>query len=70
MRDWYVKFIWLQLRPRQVIRLLRPLQRAASFDEDPLAVSSKILEFLFVAAPLKIVGGTGSPMRPIAVVDA
>lgn len=27
-------------------------------------------EFLFIAAPLKIVGGTGSPMRPIAVVDA
>jgi kynurenine formamidase len=26
-------------------------------------------EFLFVAAPLKIVGGTGSPMRPIAIVD-
>jgi kynurenine formamidase len=31
---------------------------------------SGIHEFLFVAAPLKIVGGTGSPMRPIAVVDA
>jgi len=27
-------------------------------------------EFLFVAAPLKIVGGTGSPIRPIAIVDA
>lgn len=27
-------------------------------------------EFLFVATPLKIVGGTGSPMRPIAVIDA
>lgn len=27
-------------------------------------------EFLFVAAPLRIVGGTGSPMRPIAIVDA
>jgi kynurenine formamidase len=29
-----------------------------------------IHEFLFAAAPLKIVGGTGSPMRPIAIVDA
>lgn len=28
-----------------------------------------VYEFLFVAAPLKIVGGTGSPMRPIAIVD-
>ncbi len=26
-------------------------------------------EFLFVAAPLKIVGGTGSPIRPLAVID-
>ena len=24
-------------------------------------------EFLFVAAPLKIVGGTGSPIRPLAL---
>jgi kynurenine formamidase len=24
-------------------------------------------EFLFVLAPLKIVGGTGSPVRPLAV---
>jgi kynurenine formamidase len=35
----------------------------------PLAVAD-VHEFLFVAAPLKIVGGTGSPMRPLAVVDA
>jgi len=27
-------------------------------------------EFLFVASPLKIVGGTGSPIRPLAIVDA
>ena len=26
-------------------------------------------EFLFVAAPLKIVGGTGSPVRPLAIID-
>ena len=26
-------------------------------------------EFLFIASPLKIVGGTGSPVRPIAVID-
>lgn len=26
-------------------------------------------EFLFIAAPLKITGATGSPMRPLAVVD-
>jgi len=30
----------------------------------------KIYEFLFVASPLKIRGGTGSPMRPCAVVPA
>ena len=28
-----------------------------------------IYEFAFVLAPLKIVGGTGSPVRPLAVVD-
>ena len=26
-----------------------------------------ISEFLFLAAPLKIAGGTGSPIRPLAV---
>jgi kynurenine formamidase len=30
--------------------------------------AQKIHEFLFVASPLKIRGGTGSPMRPFAVV--
>jgi kynurenine formamidase len=28
-----------------------------------------VREFLFVAAPLKIRGGTGSPIRPVALVD-
>ncbi len=28
-----------------------------------------VSEFLFVLAPLKIVGGTGSPVRPLAVVE-
>jgi kynurenine formamidase len=27
-------------------------------------------EFLFVLSPLKVVGGTGSPVRPLAVVSA
>jgi kynurenine formamidase len=27
-----------------------------------------VREFLFIAAPLKIRGGTGAPMRPLAVV--
>jgi kynurenine formamidase len=31
--------------------------------------SDKIFEFLFVAAPLKIVGATGSPLRPLALVE-
>jgi kynurenine formamidase len=26
-------------------------------------------EFVFILAPLKIVGGTGSPVRPLAVVE-
>lgn len=30
----------------------------------------KVREFLFIAAPLKIRGGTGSPIRPLAVVTA
>lgn len=29
-----------------------------------------VAEFTFVVAPLKIVGGTGSPIRPVALVDA
>ena len=29
---------------------------------------AKTYEFLFVALPLKIVGATGSPVRPIAIV--
>ncbi|MFV1998745.1 MAG: cyclase family protein [Acidimicrobiia bacterium] len=29
-----------------------------------------VTEFAFVVAPLKIVGGTGSPIRPVALVDA
>ena len=28
-----------------------------------------VYEFLFVLAPLKIVGGTGSPVRPLALVQ-
>jgi kynurenine formamidase len=28
----------------------------------------KVWEFLFIAQPLKIRGGTGSPMQPVAVV--
>ena len=27
----------------------------------------RIYEFVFVAAPLKIIGGTGSPIRPLAL---
>jgi len=27
----------------------------------------RVYEFLFVTAPLKIVGGTGSPIRPLAI---
>jgi kynurenine formamidase len=29
--------------------------------------AARVYEFLFVAAPLKIRGGTGSPIRPFAV---
>ena len=32
--------------------------------------AASVYEFTFVLAPLKIVGGTGSPVRPIAVVPA
>jgi kynurenine formamidase len=32
--------------------------------------ADRVAEFLFVLAPLKIVGGTGSPVRPLAVVAA
>jgi kynurenine formamidase len=32
--------------------------------------AAQVREFLFVMTPLKIVGGTGSPVRPIAVVPS
>lgn len=32
--------------------------------------ADQVDEFMFVLTPLKIVGGTGSPVRPIAVVEA
>jgi kynurenine formamidase len=32
--------------------------------------AARAYEFLFVLSPLKIVGGTGSPVRPLAVVSA
>lgn len=34
------------------------------------AAAEGLAEFLFVMAPLRIVGGTGSPIRPVAVVGA
>jgi len=34
------------------------------------ASEQRLTEFLFVMAPLRIVGGTGSPIRPVAVVSA
>jgi kynurenine formamidase len=30
----------------------------------------RVYEFVFAAAPLKIRGGTGSPIRPIAIASA
>ncbi len=34
------------------------------------AAAQGLTEFLFVMAPLRIVGGTGSPVRPLAVLEA
>lgn len=34
------------------------------------AAEQRLTEFLFVMAPLRIVGGTGSPIRPLAVLSA
>lgn len=34
------------------------------------AAEANLTEFLFVLAPLRIVGGTGSPVRPVAVVGS
>jgi kynurenine formamidase len=31
--------------------------------------NDKVTEFLFVALPLRITGGTGSPIRPVAVIE-
>ncbi len=32
--------------------------------------AARVHEFLFVLSPLKIIGGTGSPVRPLAVISA
>ena len=32
--------------------------------------AAKVKEFLFILAPLKLIGATGSPIRPLAIVDA
>jgi kynurenine formamidase len=34
------------------------------------ASAAGLTEFTFVMAPLRIVGGTGSPVRPLAAVSA
>ena len=34
------------------------------------AAAQGLTEFVFVLAPLRIVGGTGSPVRPVAAVSA
>ena len=36
------------------------------FDLDGLA-ADRVHEFLFVAAPLRITGGVGSPLNPLAI---
>jgi kynurenine formamidase len=36
-------------------------------DLAPECEAAKRWEFLFVAAPLRIVGGTGSPVNPVAI---
>jgi kynurenine formamidase len=40
-----------------------------AMDLDGLAAAG-VREFLFVASPLKLVGGTGSPVRPLAITTA
>jgi len=42
--------------------------RAADPDFEELA-AAKVYAFLFLAAPLKIRGGTGSPIRPLGVAE-
>jgi kynurenine formamidase len=32
--------------------------------------AARVFTFAFIAAPLKIQGGTGSPIRPLALVEA
>jgi hypothetical protein len=35
--------------------------------EVPIAMARNRWEFLFIAGPLRIPGGTGSPLNPIAI---
>lgn len=51
--------MWAPILTRSVIIEMLNLEELAA---------DRIYEFLFVAAPLKIRGGTGSPIRPLALV--
>jgi kynurenine formamidase len=48
------------LLPRKGIQLLEML----NLEE---IAKDRVYEFLFVALPLKIIGGTASPVRPVAI---
>ena len=52
--------------PERAAELSDSLSMAALLLLERLS-EAEISEFIFVAAPLKIVGGTGSPIRPVAI---
>lgn len=57
------------LPAHRVLLVERGVHIIETLDLEALA-GSGAREFLFICSPLKIVGGTGSPVRPLAVVPA
>ena len=57
-------------RPAHTVLLFKhAIHIIEMLDLEELA-AEKVKEFLFILAPLKLVGATGSPVRPLAVVEA
>ncbi len=54
------------LPAHRLLLVERGVHIVENVDMEALA-AAKIYEFLFTVAPLKIVGGTGSPVRPLAI---
>ena len=59
-----------QARPAHTVLLFKNAIHIIEMLNLEELAKEKIPEFLFILSPLKLVGATGSPVRPLAVIDA